>query len=234
MRSNAACPRRMSFPEILRCCTNVLNRIPSRLSFPEIPRNLHISKSEPITNLLLNTRDLCKDSKTGKVVSRGTWFPPQHDTLKFNVDGSARGAPGQAGIGGVLRDSNGKVLCLFSSYIGVQSSIAAEIYAIQRACQLCQAKESLRRKKIDIISDSAVAVSWINEEGYGNVDHINTILDIREIQSEGGNISVTFNSRDWNGKIGMEPGVMRLWRPTVLCFFVPCNAFGVFVPFPFL
>lgn len=31
------------------------------------------------------------------------------DNLKFNVDGSARGNPGPAGIRGVLRDSKGKL-----------------------------------------------------------------------------------------------------------------------------
>ena len=37
------------------------------------------------------------------------------DNLKFNVDGSARGNPGPAGIRGVLRDSKGKVLFVLVS-----------------------------------------------------------------------------------------------------------------------
>ena len=36
------------------------------------------------------------------------WSPPLNDSLKFNVDGSSRGKPGHSGIGGVLRDGNGK------------------------------------------------------------------------------------------------------------------------------
>ena len=36
---------------------------------------------------------------------------PSINYLKFNVDGSAKGSLGYTGIGGVLRDHLGKVLC---------------------------------------------------------------------------------------------------------------------------
>lgn len=45
------------------------------------------------------------------------WNPPDDQTLKWNVDGSSKGKPGPAGIGGVLRDHLGIVkryLLLFS------------------------------------------------------------------------------------------------------------------------
>ena len=35
----------------------------------------------------------------------------------FNVDGSSKGKPGPVGMGGVLRDSNGKVLCMFEEKV---------------------------------------------------------------------------------------------------------------------
>ncbi|KAK3189658.1 hypothetical protein Dsin_029219 [Dipteronia sinensis] len=109
------------------------------------------------------------------------------------------GAGGDWGEGGgVLRDSNGKVLCLFSSPIGIQLPITAEIFAIRRACQLCLSKECLRWKKIVIICDSSTTVEWINEEGFGNIEHISSILDIIEVQKEMGNISIQYNSRITN------------------------------------
>ena len=40
-------------------------------------------------------------------------------------DGSSRGNPGPAGMGGVLRDSKGKILCLYSEYVGIADSNAA-------------------------------------------------------------------------------------------------------------
>ncbi|KAK3221603.1 hypothetical protein Dsin_008628 [Dipteronia sinensis] len=74
--------------------------------------------SEPITTFLLNIRDLCKDFKPEKVVKRGTWSPPQHDTLKINVDRSARGSTGQAGIGGDLLWPPRVACCLFLLWPG--------------------------------------------------------------------------------------------------------------------
>lgn len=46
------------------------------------------------------------------------WHSPQADTFKFNVDGAAKGKPGMAGIGGVLRDWNGMTSVVFSESIG--------------------------------------------------------------------------------------------------------------------
>lgn len=68
------------------------------------------------------------------------WISLPSDVLKFNVDGSARGSSGQAGIGGVLRDSGdsgGKVLCHFSFNIGWQYVITAKILALAKAFELC-------------------------------------------------------------------------------------------------
>ncbi|KAK3199971.1 hypothetical protein Dsin_023386 [Dipteronia sinensis] len=61
--------------------------------------------SDPITLILLDIAARCADPSEVKVPKIGDWIPPPSDVLKFNVDGSARGSPGHAGIGGVLRDS---------------------------------------------------------------------------------------------------------------------------------
>ena len=84
------------------------------------------------------------------------------DNLKFNVDGSVKGKPGLADIGGVLRDSNGKILCLFSYYMGILDSNAAEIWAVKRAVDLCLSNSNLRGRNISIVSDSKVSVWWVN------------------------------------------------------------------------
>ncbi|XVE77345.1 hypothetical protein DITRI_Ditri13aG0055200 [Diplodiscus trichospermus] len=46
------------------------------------------------------------------------WIAPPFGALKFNVDGSARGKPGPAGIGGILRDHRGVAKVRFSTYWG--------------------------------------------------------------------------------------------------------------------
>ena len=61
------------------------------------------------------------------------WSLPPLDMLKFNVDGDARCKPGPASIGGVLRNSNGDVLFMFSKNVGICDSNEADVLAILEA-----------------------------------------------------------------------------------------------------
>ncbi|KAK3231064.1 hypothetical protein Dsin_002945 [Dipteronia sinensis] len=124
--------------------------------------------------------------------------PPMSDRLKFNVDGSAIGKPGPAGVGGVLRDSNGKVLCMFSLFVGNQDSNSAEVLAIEKACQLCISNPRLMGRKFDIVSDSKVVVLWITNEGFGSLNHVNQVYNIRNILSLLKGTVVLYNSRATN------------------------------------
>lgn len=45
------------------------------------------------------------------------WVPPLVVELKFNVNGASRGKPGLARVGGVLRNSHGVLLVLFSKHV---------------------------------------------------------------------------------------------------------------------
>ncbi|KAK2639290.1 hypothetical protein Ddye_027085 [Dipteronia dyeriana] len=65
-----------------------------------------------------------------------SWLPPIVSNFRFFVDGSSRGNSSNAGISGVLRDHYGKIICLFSYYVGAANAISIEIYAIHMACQL--------------------------------------------------------------------------------------------------
>ncbi|KAK3205692.1 hypothetical protein Dsin_019738 [Dipteronia sinensis] len=102
------------------------------------------------------------------------------------------------GIGGVLRNHLGKVCCICSANIGFQKNISAEILAIAKACELCVSKTELEGKPIVIVIDSKTAVSWINCDGFGNIDHAQIIYDIRSAMGNGGLISVIFNPRESN------------------------------------
>ena len=64
------------------------------------------------------------------------WYPHLEGILKFNVDGSSRGKPVQAEIRGVLRNSEGEVLLMFSKNIGVCDSNEAEVLAILKGLKL--------------------------------------------------------------------------------------------------
>lgn len=52
---------------------------------------------------------LCGCTNDRKVLC---WSPPPNRVLKFNVDGAAKNKQCLAGIGGVLHNSKGGVLCM--------------------------------------------------------------------------------------------------------------------------
>lgn len=59
------------------------------------------------------------------------WDPPRAGLVKLNIDGCAKGNPGQAGAGGVFRDSNGGWLFGFARNIGQCSNNSAEFWALR-------------------------------------------------------------------------------------------------------
>ncbi|XVF78436.1 hypothetical protein PTKIN_Ptkin14bG0132900 [Pterospermum kingtungense] len=90
------------------------------------------------------------------------WAKPLVGTVKFNVDGSAIGKPGPAGIGGVLRNHFGDELIRFSKSVGVAESNEAEYLAIREALILFLSSRWFDNHSLTIESDSSVAVSWLN------------------------------------------------------------------------
>ncbi|KAK0607597.1 hypothetical protein LWI29_017220 [Acer saccharum] len=130
----------------------------------------------PLASLLQNVSEFCKDPLKSKKQASEPWVPPVAGSLKFNVDGSSRGQPGSSGIGGVLRNNTGMVQCLFSLFVGNQDSITAELMAIDYACSLCVANPSLRVVNIEIVSDSLLAVTWINSDQVGSLAYVNMVM----------------------------------------------------------
>ncbi|KAK3213081.1 hypothetical protein Dsin_017787 [Dipteronia sinensis] len=107
-------------------------------------------------------------------------------------------ALGRAGIGGVLCDARGKVLCLFSAFVGARDAIAAEMLAIQKAINLYASKTTFVGRDIVIVSDSKSAVDWVNESGIGHINLVDSIYDIRSKLDYLGNTKVIYNSRATN------------------------------------
>lgn len=93
---------------------------------------------------------LCGLSKDRRVLR---WTPPLVGLLKFNIDGAARGKLGSVGIDGVLRDSNGLVLMLFSKHVGVMDSNESEVLPILEALHVFYAHI--------VESDSMIVVAWV-------------------------------------------------------------------------
>lgn len=55
------------------------------------------------------------------------WIPPQSNYFKLNIDGAVSPSTGKAGVGGIIRDSNGNRLFGFSGNITNTSSVHAEL-----------------------------------------------------------------------------------------------------------
>lgn len=68
-----------------------------------------------------------------KVKIKELWSPPNQNVMKFNVDGTARGKSGPAGIGGVLRDYEGSTSIVFIESVGTRDSNETEILSIRSA-----------------------------------------------------------------------------------------------------
>ncbi|KAK3204429.1 hypothetical protein Dsin_018475 [Dipteronia sinensis] len=153
---------------------------------------------EPITYILLNLKECCSESKPRKSIKADIWYPSSSGAYKFNVDGSSKGNPGSAGIEGALRDLSRKIMGLFSVNVGIMDAISAEIFAIHKACFLCANTPVIRGKQISIIIDSKKVVSWIYDDGVGNLNHVNYIYDIRSFLSCFANTKVVFNPRTSN------------------------------------
>lgn len=81
--------------------------------------------------------------------------------MKFNVDGAASGCPGEAGIGGILRNSVGETKMMFSKAIGRGDANLAEVLAIRQAFMMFAASNWNESHFLVIESDSFNAVSWI-------------------------------------------------------------------------
>ncbi|KAK2662062.1 hypothetical protein Ddye_000636 [Dipteronia dyeriana] len=150
---------------------------------------------DQIALMLINIKKACVDSFPAKRPKLEAWGPPPCNVLKFNVDSSAKGCPGSAGI---LRDSSGKVICLFFFFLGVHDSNTVEILAIQKAYELCVSRDDLAAMKVLVTSDSKVAVSWVYNEDFGSLCIINIIYEIQSMLRIMGNIEVIYNSRSTN------------------------------------
>ncbi|KAL0458988.1 UNVERIFIED_CONTAM: putative ribonuclease H protein [Sesamum latifolium] len=68
------------------------------------------------------------------------WNKPPDNWLNLNTDGAAKGNPGPAGAGGLLRDHFGRIIFAFQEPLGTCSNVQAELKAILRGLQICKDK----------------------------------------------------------------------------------------------
>ncbi|KAF6162880.1 hypothetical protein GIB67_021029 [Kingdonia uniflora] len=94
-------------------------------------------------------------------VSSNFWELPNHDEIKINTDGAARGNPGKGGIGCIFRDSEGKVLGSLVQGLGLVSNYTAECKTIIKGVKLAASNGWLIAW---VESDSKSAVKAFNSD----------------------------------------------------------------------
>src|SRR4051812_10993501 len=87
------------------------------------------------------------------------WRKPDPPFVNLNIDGASKSNHGEAGIGGLFRDSNGQFILGFASYLGNASSMLTESKALLLG--LYFAKE-LGTSNLWIESDSEILVKYLN------------------------------------------------------------------------
>ena len=88
------------------------------------------------------------------------WRPPQPGFLKLNYDGASRGNPGQAGLGGIFRNSRGTVCRFYALDLGHATNNEAELVAVKQGLQIA-IREQYQR--IIVEGDSAMVTGILQK-----------------------------------------------------------------------
>jgi len=102
-----------------------------------------------------------EDSATTQKINRnikdnGKWTPPPNNSYKLNFDGASKGNPGQAGFGGIIRDSKGNLKQLYYGSLGWDTNNSAELEGLWQGLSI--AKE-LNLKPLLIEGDSQIIIN---------------------------------------------------------------------------
>lgn len=116
------------------------------------------------------------------------------------ADGGARGNPGPAAIGFIVKDSSGKTLVKKGEYIGQATNNVAEYQAVIEALSWLKSNIKYPISNISFFLDSKLIVNQLN--GLFKIKNSglrNLIIKVRQLEKEvGGNVSYRLISREKN------------------------------------
>ena len=103
------------------------------------------------------------------------------NSITIYTDGGSRGNPGPAGIGYVIKDSEGNNLELGSKFIGTKTNNEAEYLALISALE--QAKK-ITSEQVNIIADSELMIKQLRKEYKVKQNHLKILLEQVETLSQ--------------------------------------------------
>lgn len=122
------------------------------------------------------------------------------EQLQVFADGGARGNPGPAATGFVVKDSSGKIIHQQGKFIGKATNNVAEYQAVIEALKWIQSSIQYSVSSIQFFLDSKLIVNQLN--GLFKVKEIkmrNLIIKVRQLEREvGGNVSYQTIPREKN------------------------------------
>ncbi|EOY16798.1 Uncharacterized protein TCM_035679 [Theobroma cacao] len=124
-----------------------------------------------------------------------SWELPKHLYVKLNVDGSARGQPEMATVGGVITDEVGNWLLGFNYKIGISCSLQVELWALYWGLTLCWDKGF---RKVQVESDSLLAVQKISNQSLQPKQNAGLLKCIRELFQRSWDCTLTHIHREAN------------------------------------
>jgi ribonuclease HI len=80
---------------------------------------------------------------------------PAANAIKANIDGGARGNPGPAAYGVVIRDAKGEIIAELSDYLGIQTNNYAEYSGLLAALDFAVRE---KHPSLKVLSDSELLV----------------------------------------------------------------------------
>ncbi|KAK2640425.1 hypothetical protein Ddye_028220 [Dipteronia dyeriana] len=142
--------------------------------------------------------------KQGIIKNLGCWagrvFSAQGSGVFLTVAEGIGWLVGLAFVG--VRRIEGLGLLCFLRFHGqfgrIQDSNMAEVAAILKACELCGSKHALASKKIIIVSESKVVISWIKNKKFRSFSYLNILYNIKSLLHHLGDVKVCYNPRSIN------------------------------------
>ncbi|KAL2937362.1 hypothetical protein RDABS01_020811 [Bienertia sinuspersici] len=95
------------------------------------------------------------------------WIAPPSGWIALNSDGAAKGAPGLAGGGGIIRDHWGRMVRAYSANFGICTAYKAELKAVAIGLELMH---EMGFMKVIIQMDNAACIQSLLKEDYNGGD----------------------------------------------------------------
>ncbi|KAE8668450.1 hypothetical protein F3Y22_tig00112319pilonHSYRG00071 [Hibiscus syriacus] len=148
-----------------------------------------LERSCRMTNSINNAnreRDQANKSQPIELVGPTVWLPPSEGWEKLNTDVARRNTDGKAACGGVIRDLNEKWRIGFKKFIGICSTMEAELWGVYTGLR-CAWEQGIQQLIVEVYSLEAIQTlkNSTNKEG-----NITIISYIRELIN-----------RDWNVRL---------------------------------